>query len=792
MSLPQSAEYDEAIQNSRSAFIDAELRNATNDGPVFMGVPGGPVASGNFAIVYRFRTGTRRIAIKCFTREKTDQQTRYELIHEHLAAQKLPWTIDFNFIKEGIRVKGKTYPIVKMEWIENAKTLLSHINDAVSARQPLDSVCDQFYRMTADLRKHSIAHGDLQHANLIISDGKLLLIDYDGMCVPKTAGLKSEEDGLPDYQHPRRHGGTLQSSMDHFSTLVIWTSLHALTIDPTLWRRWVRDDERLLFCRADFTRPDSSALIRELLSFRDPKMSSAVEAIITAAAAPSLEQVPHLVEVVKDVASLDTTPWWQPEVTASVALGAQGNDEPKPLPAWIASSTTEPLQPVTFKGGTPILSFYSAISMGVVLIAGLLGVGGALAAPVAFTWVFATLSIYGAVLHIAFVMRPEVASRGNAEKRVSEVVADERKASVALRAKQAPYLKTITDHERKIADSEGKMKKLEVAIEAIKKRMAERLQSFAHDQAEKRSRAEKAERDAVSQANAKRASAKTNYDSQLRQIEQERSSAEARFTTQASSLSSQAERDREARFAAKFDAFIQAEMAKVQMWNVTVSGASSYELAKFGFHTLADFVGVGFECLKHRDGKSYKIRGVGYVRAQQMEALRKRKIESIRLKIPAAERDAINQMIEAETRSELLKLQAIRDQARAKADNAKVNAKAEHDRIVAEALRAENEAKQRAKVMIESLSAEHGTFKTKVAVEETAESEPLTRELWSLQSVVNPARHLIKAETVRMQKESLELSRQAAKAREKLEAAKLEVARYAAITHTGLMKHVFS
>jgi hypothetical protein len=775
MSLPQSAEYDEAIQNSRSAFIDAELRNATNDGPLFMGVPGGPVASGNFAIVYRFRTGTRRLAVKCFTREKTDQQTRYQLIHEHLAARKLPWTIDFTFIKEGIRVKGKTYPIVKMEWIENAKTLLSYINDAVTAEQSLDSVCNQFYRMTSDLRKHSIAHGDLQHANLIISDGKLLLIDYDGMCVPKTTGLKSEEDGLPDYQHPLRHGGMLQSSMDHFSTLVIWTSLHALTIDPTLWRRWVRDDERLLFCRADFTRPDNSALIRELLSFRDPKMTTAVEAIVKAAAATSLEKVPHLVEVLKDVAIPVTTPWWQIEVTGTGQAVPQEHDEPKPLPAWIASSATTPLHPVVFRGGTPILSFYSAISMGVVFIASLLGFGGALAAPEAFTWVFATLSIYGVVLHVAFVTRSEVSSRANAVKKISEVLADDQKAAALLRSKQAPHLQTIADHERKIADSEAKMKKLEATIDAIKKRTAERLQSFEHVQSEKRSSAEKTQRDVVSQASAKRASAKTSYDSHLRQIEQDRSSAEALFTTQASSLSSQAQRKREA----KFDAIIQAEMIKIPM--------------RQPFGTLANFLGhVHDGYLRHKDGRLHKIFGIGPVKGARLDAWRKQEIEKIRRRIPAAEREAINRTIEAETRNELQRLESVRDQARSKADNAKVNAKAEHDRIVAEALRTESEAKQRAKVTIESLSAEQRTFKSKVAAEEAAESEPNTRELWSLQSVVNPARHLINAERIKMQTESIELRQQAAKTREKVQAAEQEVARYAAITHTGLIKHIFS
>ena len=787
MPLPQSAEYNDAIQNPRLAFVNPELRDAIFAGKLQCGMPW-PEASGNFAIVYRFQSGTRRLAVKCFTREKTDQQLRYELIHEHLAAKKLPWTIDFTYIKEGIRVNGKLHPIVKMEWIENPKTMLLFINESLSAGKPIDSVCDQFYRMTADLRKHSIAHGDLQHANLLVSDGRLLLIDYDGMCVPSTAGFESEEDGLPDYQHPRRRGGTLKSTLDHFSTLVIWTSLHALTIDPTLWRRWVRDDERLLFTRADFTHPDNSALIRELLSFRDPKMSSAVEAIVKAAAATSLEQVPHLVEVVTDVASLDTKPWWQSAVTGPV--GGQELDERKPLPAWIARSNTPTLPPVVFRGGTLLLGGYSAISLSSALIAGVIGIGGT--APAAFVWVFATLTIYGVVLHVAFLRRPEVVLRDKATKSTSVALAHERKAAAALRTKQAPHLKIIADHEQKIADSEAKMKELEAAIDAFKKRTGERLQSFAHDQAEKRSRAEKAEQDAISQTNAKKASAKSNYDSQVRQIEQERSSAEARFTTQCDLLSSQAERDREVRFTAKFDAFMQAEMTKVEMWRVTVSGASSYELGKCGFHTLADFVGVGYECLKHRDGKSYKVRSIGYVRAQQMEVFRKEMVAKIRLKIPTTERDIINQAIDAETRLERKKLESIRDQARAKADNTKLNAKFEHDKTVAEALRAENEAKQRAKVMIESLSAEHGTFKSKVAAEDAAESEPLTRELWSLQSVVNPARHLIKAERTKMQAETLELSREAIKAHEKVEAAKHETARYAAITHFGLIKHVSS
>ena len=106
------------------------------------------------------------------------------------------------------------------------------------------------------------------------------------------------------------------------------------------------------------------------------------------------------------------------------------------------------------------------------------------------------------------------------------------------------------------------------------------------------------------------------------------------------------------------------------------------------------------------------------------------------------------------------------------------------------ALRFENESQQKSKVTIASLFAEHEPFKSKIAAEEADATGPLTRELWSLQSVVNPARHRIKAARIKMQAEIFDLSREAAKAHEKVEAAKQEVARFAAITHAGLIKHV--
>ena len=175
-----------------------------------------------------------------------------------------------------------------------------------------------------------------------------------------------------------------------------------------------------------------------------------------------------------------------------------------------------------------------------------------------------------------------------------------------------------------------------------------------------------------------------------------------------------------------------------------------------------------------------------------MEGLRKKAVEKIRLKVSAAERATINCVIDTETRANRMHCESIRHQARTKAAAANVSAKANFDRIVAEASRIENEAKQAAKAVIESLSAEHSAFMAKVASEEHIESEPITRQLWSLQSVVNPARHVIETKRIVMEKESHGLKVQLAKAAEDLEAARQEVARYAAITHTGLIKLVFS
>ena len=58
------------------------------------------------------------MALKCFTREVAGLQERYAKIDEHIGKAKLPFTVGFKYLAQGIRIRGQWYPILKMEWVE--------------------------------------------------------------------------------------------------------------------------------------------------------------------------------------------------------------------------------------------------------------------------------------------------------------------------------------------------------------------------------------------------------------------------------------------------------------------------------------------------------------------------------------------------------------------------------------------------------------------------------------------------------------------------------------------------
>src|SRR5262249_14649108 len=208
MSWPLSQDYNEAIQDPQHSFRDPELRA----GEAAVNALGLPMPrSGNFADVYEFRCpqSGNTWALKCFTRHVSGLQMRYAEISQHLTSANLPFTVDFTYLHQGIRVRSEWYPLLKMRWVEGF-TLNEFVRNHLDKPQMLDLLCQLWVRLARRLREANVAHADLQHGNVLLVPGRtagalaVKLIDYDGMWVPTLASTPSGEVGHPAYQHPQR------------------------------------------------------------------------------------------------------------------------------------------------------------------------------------------------------------------------------------------------------------------------------------------------------------------------------------------------------------------------------------------------------------------------------------------------------------------------------------------------------------------------------------------------------------------------------------------------------------
>ena len=259
MRLPELVAYQAVVQHPRTAFADPQLRAAS----VTSGRLGLPRAvAGNFAVTYQLCNGSQQWAVRCFHREAADRASRYAAISKALAGLRNGPLVPIEYLQSGVRVGAAWYPITKMPWIDGHP-----LNRAVEARlstpNALRELEQRFVEMVAELRRRGIAHGDLQHGNILVHpSGAIRLVDYDGMFVKELKGRSASESGDPNYQHPRR-SSQFDAELDRFATLVIVLALRALAANPRLWNIYNTGDN-LLFRRADFMDPGASALFRDL------------------------------------------------------------------------------------------------------------------------------------------------------------------------------------------------------------------------------------------------------------------------------------------------------------------------------------------------------------------------------------------------------------------------------------------------------------------------------------------------------------------------------------------------
>jgi len=263
-----------AFQDLHGCMLDEELRN----GVVAKTYPitGLPMpSSGRFACVFKVQCGSKVYGVKCFFNTSImNLQERYKSISRYLSKLSLPFFVKFEFLDKGIIVSNRMYPIIKMEWVEGDRldiAIEKHLNDKTF----LEKLAEEFIDSVIEMQKNKIAHGDLQHGNILVrtvnNSIKLYFVDYDGIFIPDFKGERAPELGHPNYQHPKRNERHYNEKLDNFSSLVIYLSILAIANNPKLWDNFY-NGENLIFTKKDFEDPKNSRVIQELLKSSSKKV----------------------------------------------------------------------------------------------------------------------------------------------------------------------------------------------------------------------------------------------------------------------------------------------------------------------------------------------------------------------------------------------------------------------------------------------------------------------------------------------------------------------------------------
>jgi hypothetical protein len=307
MSWPAASHFSLSLQNPRAGLRSRELHSLR----VMRDKLGQPRPwSGAFAVVFQGTDpGGRSVALRAFTSDIPERLERYHAVSTHLARQRPRCLVGFQLQPEGIRSSsdGKWYPLVVMDWVKG-DTLFDWVRTRCEKRDSaaLNRLATAWVGLVDELHAAGIAHGDLQHANIMVTEGgDLKLVDYDCLAVPALMGRFNLEIGVEPYQHPTRGADTrLSPTLDRFSALMIWTALKAFAADPTLWNRFVEPPnqspyDKLLIRREDLADPAKSLLVREFERSRDNDVPRLFEALAAAAKGP-IQSVPRLTEALSN------------------------------------------------------------------------------------------------------------------------------------------------------------------------------------------------------------------------------------------------------------------------------------------------------------------------------------------------------------------------------------------------------------------------------------------------------------------------------------------------------------
>ncbi|MCL1466632.1 hypothetical protein, partial [Argonema galeatum] len=304
-------------------------------------------AAGGFACVFKYETfnPNKLWAVRCFLQSTSSVASHYSKVSSRIKNVFCSsYFVECDFKSQGIRVDGNLYPIVKMEWAEG-KDLRTFIRDNLNNRSRLDLLAQAWINLSKDLVQAGIAHGDLQHGNILVDESNgvnLKLIDYDSLYFSLDGNsIDDEIKGIPDYQHPLRSALTKQCiEIDFFPQLVIYLSILAIAEKPQLWNTYKLDNtERLLFSTVDFKNPDIAQVFNTL-----SQLSSNVSRL-----ADELKKLCKLTDFSK-IPSLDSvltppTTTWNPTGTTTTTSQPQNPPPQTWNPTGATTTTSQPQNP---------------------------------------------------------------------------------------------------------------------------------------------------------------------------------------------------------------------------------------------------------------------------------------------------------------------------------------------------------------------------------------------------------------------------------------------------------------
>ncbi|OZY86036.1 serine/threonine protein kinase [Cellvibrio mixtus] len=273
MPYPSLEQYTEALQSPHIAILEPELKRGTLK-TTGLGLP--LALCGGFALTYTVEANGKKFALRCFHKESRELEKRYAAIASKIKQLNSPYFLPFEFIREGIRIQGANYPIVKMAWAQG-KTLAEFLENEHKNKGALQQLRGSLGKLADFIERNQIAHGDIQPENLMVSGNgaTIQLIDYDGMFVDVLNGSKATEYGQVNFQHPKRSGDHFNQHLDRFSFICLDIAIQSLIINPQLWSISNSEPSAILFRRNDYIDPGSSAIFNEVRKL--PELKNQIE-----------------------------------------------------------------------------------------------------------------------------------------------------------------------------------------------------------------------------------------------------------------------------------------------------------------------------------------------------------------------------------------------------------------------------------------------------------------------------------------------------------------------------------